>query len=800
MSSCFGPENLSCQSSCSITLNCTGDSVYCSLFDCDPDSPCWCSLINYTSSVVTSDLSGNIASIINKTTYITYSSIDPIKKDQVFGYNLTSSQKKRYFIGSCPIDIEPLLSGFDLYNSMSNVTLYISYDTFNQWLTVPIGSSVVGLPISSAFSLKSIVLRFFQNEDLICDLRGNTLTFNLCYIPTCVFCSDFFNSQCVSSSTRQALIALLVVTILLSILFLLLAFFVIWKRQRFIQFLKMMKDSTFSMLEKNKSISMTDIFNKTFVMLSLITLVSGQCSNEILLSSNLITCSYSGTDTTCVANINSLLTLRSIGSTSCLTLQEPQTGEPLVSIQITYNGAYYVCPLTTQYYTSDWSSVSTVAKVCPGAQYCTPNQNCNSFTSNNINAYGLLTGISTILPGQTQCLSTCGGFGCSCILFDNSCTYGRWAIKPTNDLYTVSNIQSCQFQADISVEVLDLSDNNSTLLYLNGLSTSYWGPFQFTFQGTLPTLNPNFMQNSIAYNGNKAYFSGSSVSGSPQLSLLGDIQAVSLYNLQNPSINSFQYPFNICSGSSSGSNFVANCAKSGITNMKSSAQVFPFNTSVGMFSYSQAGLTVALTSPPTLVVSMVSPQYTFVKDVSIVCPEVSNFAPHYYDGLTPVVTSVVSGCYSCPQGFDILIDAQSTCAEGLADVQFIPDDGYTGIVLSISTVYLTNSYEFYNIHGSSQDSEISGILNITFANNFVQVQVFGSLAPPEIYLDNSTSTTGSNASSNITNSLSLPSNVFNDWWNSLIPSIPWMKWFILGLVIIAILVILFLSICACIRC
>lgn len=542
---------------------------------------------------------------------------------------------------------------------------------------------------------------------------------------------------------------------------------------------------------------------KFLTIMCLILCSSAQsCSDEFFITgTELVQCTHSNNLVDCIAQVSSLFTLHNLQSTACLTVKDPISEASIATMSITYESGYWVCPTIPRFYTSDWSTVLSSTKKCPSEQYCNPSQNCDTFNLDNYNAYGLLSGLSTTLPGVTNCLNTCGGWGCSCALFDNSCTYSRWAVNPIGSVYSVNQINECVFNAKIKVSITD-SDNETQTLYIPTSGPVTWGSFTFGFTGILPVTMPNILSYDILTDGSTFYKIPIASLGSTTPGVIGDIQGSTSSSIQRPTRTSFDFAHTLCSTTTTNTAFKVDCSKSAVSTAKISAPKMPIISSFGVTTVNGQDQYVLLADPPTIVLELTSLPVHFQREISIVCPvggplsEVSG-NPLLQSPLIDTDEFVVTGCFNCPQGFQAAIVVASECAEGLVDVSF-ENDLTSSVKMNIKTLYLRTSWDVAVISMQSDTKLVKGNILLKGKTHEFRIAISATLMDPLIILNTNGSNTNS-INSVVNNTIASLQDPFLVWWDSIVPSLPFMKYLIVGAIGITSIILIVVIIKAIVR-
>jgi hypothetical protein len=790
--------NDTCQELCFTDPSfCAGDPQYCDAYNCSLSSDCWCSFINVTKTILSTD--GQVVGPVvpNISYYVMVPFIYSTKKT-IFNLNANLQQSnKRNYISSCGVDFEYNFTTL-IFNTINPLLISIAGQSFQYSGNLTVGQNYINVPVQSLFTFYGFDVYLYDGSLLDCTFHVDSSGISLCYKPSCSFCFDIITNVCVPGETKVLFWMVFIIILLCSIAFLILLILCIIKRVYLMYMFSACKTKVVNKFADRQSWSATQL-NMMLIFCLFVSNVSSQCTDELVLNSpEQISCTYDGSETFCSASMSTLLTLNSVGSTACITISDPRTSVPISTLSFSYISGYFTCPMSLQYYTSDWSVVSSSQKQCPLDPYCTSTSNCNNFQSSNINAYGLLSGLSTTLPGVTSCLSTCGGWGCSCALFDSSCTYERWGINPKSTTYTVSNLQNCQFEALIQFTVTD-QDNLTISTLIPHSGTASIAGISVNLQGSAPSTYQDLFTQSFISDGTNVYRYGSSIVGSPIVGTVGDIQSSSLTSLQRPSVSSFLIASNLCSVTPNTQSISLSCSKSGISNMLISAPKLPLSFPYGLMEANGTSVVLQLNSPPTVLLGINSNNFLVQRQISIVCPIqggdsqlgsiVGNQAMNQ--------AALVTGCYYCSSGFEVYVVLGSLCASGQVSLS-ITNNLNTQLSLNINTLTITTTWEAYIIPMTSSDSLVDFNLILTSGSESASISVIGNLVPASILLPNSSDTT-QNIVSNQSSILTNLTNPFEEWWDGILPTIPSMKYIILTAIIIVILLIIIIPLICCLR-
>jgi hypothetical protein len=382
-------------------------------------------------------------------------------------------------------------------------------------------------------------------------------------------------------------------------------------------------------------------------------------------------------------------------------------GNPVGSIEITYENFVYRTQTAFAYYTGDWVCISQATKSCyTPSNWC--GATCDQMQANNSNAAGQLSDpLVTTCPGVTKCTRTCGCAGCGCFYCNAACTPFRWALNPVGPSFSVYQVTGLTAIPTINITVKGLVNTSYQIFPFPGVLTQA-GVMNFTQQGLYQTpLNLNIGSYGVINQGNNIYFGPVSSRGTPTKNSVGDIQYYNLVqrtcSLTTGSLNSL---FDTSIGEAGATSVT--CSRPGINLLNSVPNVFNGYTLNTIFGSSSA---VDLTPPvfPPVQLSFTSANITLQQIVDFVCPEIEALN--------------ITGCYDCPLGYITYFKARSKCAIGPALV--------TSENCIPQTISLLSSEAVYSVQCFSNESSISDTLNLIGGSKSASCSSTGVLNAPD---------------------------------------------------------------------
>lgn len=410
--------------------------------------------------------------------------------------------------------------------------------------------------------------------------------------------------------------------------------------------------------------------------------VVGACDSGQILTTELNVCQQlSPTTRICNVTFTAEVTLTTMNSVACVTLQDTQ-GKFLADLTVKYINLTDVINLYTTYYTSDWVGFSESSHRCYKAGHCKDDA-CSSLQTTDVDAYGELDNeIILSWPGKTICEAGCSCSACGCFYCKPSCIFSRYALIPNRTTIQSVNAPGSIYPTPyIEVNLTDIHEEVTSVI-VGTTDQVLIEPFLVQIVGVYSSPQTLFASNNIIVdlNTGQARYAPAAAPGSPIALSIGDIQASSASFAAAPNINAFIYPSSSVTHHISGKTAIYNFPSPGLKTL-GMYPVLPTFVPPYELYFNGGQLIAKSLTPGSLTVSITTTtSIELVQVVNRVCPNVK------------LVN--VTGCYSCSVGARAAIEANSECLSG---VVFISEDA-AYITLATISLHLTEAAIVSYIH------------------------------------------------------------------------------------------------------
>jgi len=528
----------------------------------------------------------------------------------------------------------------------------------------------------------------------------------------------------------------------------------------------------------------TDSLMLISIICCLIPITDSQgCTSNPTLTSNINTCTYSGSNIACTLQFNMQVTLRTPGDKACYTFVSDQ-GDIVAAMNLTYIAQQVSVIPKFEYYTTDWvGQIANVKSCYTPSNWC--GSACNTMAATDATGHGQFSDPTiTQCPGFTHCTRVGGCAGNGCFYCEDACSVSRYVAKPLGPVYEVYSVggYNNNFLIDVdfikydgsifdglSHEIISVDYNEQASDSTNMFRLSLIGGF-------IPKISNNI--DSYAYaspsNGNALSgmmsFGAATLFGnfaprlSPTVGLLGDIQGNSptsfLCNALTLGSTSLDPNIGIVNSPNS-----VTFKPSGITNAKALPSIINGNIWYADTSELIIVTNTSNASPINLQIYS-SGSLSLTRTVTTICPLIE------YINTT--------GCYNCDLGYRIWFNLKSTCLEG--PVYITSNDCVDQMFTATDTFQL-----FY----LTCSSTTQGITSLVIAKSGLKQSNFTANAlleyvSPDVAIDyyTNTSVTPTTDTLSLSDVSSLASNflgngifgfpnIFSDWINIIINVLLW---------------------------
>lgn len=794
--------NPSCNEAC-ISTRCKGDTNYCSLFQCSNTSnPCNCGVISIRNIVTVCDYKGNCGEVQNSDVDIeVYFSYEQgylsINKDPDCNHALNDLE----LIITCESE-----TTLRVQKDQWSVILETS------GRVVRIGLPKTAISISGTFMIFSIdetganlVDSFYYDSETETEV-------STCPTSDCILCSSTIdNFNCQSKTMKFFIVCVLIVLTVLFfsvftwVLYILLISFnllyrtllsVMWLMKKsallskhgYVKIKDMWRkvdegdslDSREEMESESKDLELKEVkldkmkkprvvhdddpevpviktgqskksrLMRAAVIGGMLKTADSQCTGGVTQFSVTTSCVRDLYNETCTySNFQALVSLPFSGTTACLTFMNQDNSSVVSVVNVSFVEQIQYCSLVQQYYTSNWVGNFESHRSCyTPSNWC--GGRCDSMSPNDASCSSQCTNSAvTTKPGVTGCSRTCGCAGCGCFYCTSACLPYRWALTPTNPIYTVSLAPTCEYRTVMSACMNDTCDYSSR--FRSGTSVSING-FTITSVGNFPSPIATIGTKKICKTGVDTFLCDAANLNSPNRAIPGDIQAGFLQNLTNANPTSFIFARDIANVNIGQTSATATFSSPGVSiNMLK----LPILYNQRVWETDGANLIANETQSSSFLFTISSPgSFKLVRKLDLVCPR--------------IVFLSLSGCYSCPIGAVAKFSVKSDCLSGSALLSF-PSE----YQLSSDAVMLTQSLTNYTTVIYTNRTSLNFDITFTANGGTVTSRVVGDLKSySEVLGENSTSVTSEDSSSDWDKfSNFYTDKLFGNWWRITLSSL-----------------------------
>lgn len=513
-----------------------------------------------------------------------------------------------------------------------------------------------------------------------------------------------------------------------------------------------------------KNLNFRGTAHSVMIFMFLISVCSAQqCTNGVVLSSVARTCIDSGTEETCYFQGNVLISLPYIGSTACIYLNSPESGQNLARLDITYTRSIRITSLFHNYYTSSWNGLQASSRDCHGSDECR-NSICQDYTGIPVD-YNMWGSLAASYPGRSICTSQCGCAGCGCFICDSSCVYSRSAYQPKGTIAQVFSPYTTMLRPSINVALNAGAQSWNRNIDITAGEVNIGPNISVAIVGSLQGSHTEFGTGKIITLGNNVYLGPAAVSNAPIRGVPGDIQSPTITGLSSPNPNSFIFAPDLAVPQYTTYETTYAFATPGVDILNSGQYVkLPSVLGSTLYTFSNGQLVGDDTQPGALLVSVFTKQpLAITKKVNLVCPNIFGI--------------IMAGCFQCPEGGVLLVDAVSQCNSGPATVSVISEQNITLHTFAVQLGLVRNTTKVYF---SSNNKYVIGLLRFTSGSKFSEIKFQGALDNPKgIVLVNETYPPGWVSSSDGLDVL--------DWFKNLEAPWSYIKWLVVAAIICAVI-------------
>lgn len=497
-----------------------------------------------------------------------------------------------------------------------------------------------------------------------------------------------------------------------------------------------------------------------FIIILLTINANAECIGTTTLISQITECLHTSENilSQCSINLNTQVVLPNIGAASCISFFDTKTNTPLGEIKVSLDSVKIKGHLSHQYFTSDWSILTSSSKYCSGTTTYCGSSACELTSSDDDS---MLTGEATLYPGVVQCRSSCGCAGCGCISCADACLYSKYSFKPHGGAYRVLQIVGFSVIPILNISVTVAGQTSYLQNEFVGDELEF-GNFTFTNIGAISYPPIHFGDKGLVMNNTHAYIEEFCKLGDPCFGLPGDLQTEYHNWVEGPQYY-FSFPHELIPSLEQPNSISFDAPESGISIMRRLSSKFPFSQSEIFWTTNGVGLIGFDSNPPPIIFYINTPSdIEFKILVTKVCPILLNVK--------------TNGCYSCNNGFSFVLSSKSSCDSGSVRISI---NTKNRITLFQNSVVITETEKNFTIPAQSMDRLISGEITLSWGSINSTLQFNGALSEPPLIQQHMINFTHSHF-----DTVPVDEQLISDWWNSLPSSLDGLKYTILIILII----------------
>lgn len=410
------------------------------------------------------------------------------------------------------------------------------------------------------------------------------------------------------------------------------------------------------------------------------------CDQSLSITTLESSCIDQGSTRICNESINTAFTLPGIGSVVCIDLKT-ESGDQAARMEITYQRKTVSRPLIKEYWTSNYIIINEQIRRCRGAGSCHDN-NCELVQADPeeyFDAFGELVNSEVLNhPGRTFCEYKPGGIAGGCVSIQDSCLYGRVALKPTGAQGYAYKLGTEMWESELKVVWTNNLGLNNTYNIIIGMIPLNTINFTLSVSGEFAYPPVAVPENSVVIDSvNNSYFTPISIKNSPSALTIGDIQASSQAGGLEAERDAFIFGDVWQSQPGNQYDNILGVG-TGWSRMRTNAKL-PFSFGGNMWRLKNNMVQANLTSGAPILLQVQSmPGFRIVRTYNVATPKINKI----YDA---------TGCCQCQNGFTIILNAESTGIEGLVSVSTITE----GVLLHTSSLRLTMQPQNFTISGEA---------------------------------------------------------------------------------------------------
>jgi len=430
---------------------------------------------------------------------------------------------------------------------------------------------------------------------------------------------------------------------------------------------------------------------------------NSQCTSGIYIPCDFTNCVINGNIKTCETLFEYVISLPAPGTEFCATFVDSQDNVTAWgTLTLSYLASSSSMVPNFLYNTYGWTGEQQTIHRCDDAGPCSGN--CQTLYTTDPTGAGQISDQTTYLnPGLTSCRRGGGGWDNGCTTFGQGCIYSAYGLA----------YNSTEFQVG---QVYDLGQvtNNPVLGYYFNLGPNFTASgvinYNDAIQGALPnftlstitgisTDNDAFASNRLVYDlaAQSVFLAPCSDTDAPVAGSIGDIQTASQVISTTTYRGFSDYDPSSIIETDAGTRTLYTFLDSGYQKVYNfpffpmaldgnlwSADFFvePICDSCPGSFISGLVLESNLTNPgPLLFGFSTSRNLTMTRLVDLVCPDIE-----YVNG---------TGCFSCFQGFSVLIHLKSTCSPGLVTLT----TNTTNVTLATTSEVVSTDWQDFIIYG-----------------------------------------------------------------------------------------------------
>jgi hypothetical protein len=332
-------------------------------------------------------------------------------------------------------------------------------------------------------------------------------------------------------------------------------------------------------------------------------------------------------------------------------------------------------------------------------------------------------------PGESRCRNSCGCATCGCFSCSDSCVFSGFGLHSTGPYYVVTSPDSFTNHYQLTANYW----GRDGVVHSQTITTNQ---FQVNVANLTVTIEGEFANGGIEFGDNYiildshsggAYIGHASAPNLPEVGKVGDIQSSTVATLRSKSKKAFKYAHGLYHIDEKSKHDDYRFVHSGAQTL-SMMPVLPTVIDGNFLQLNGSTVIVELVQPGPIQVGVRAEgeALSFTQITDVVCPEA---------GLIEA-----AGCYSCPEGFEIIIEARSSCGSGVVTLSSIQNNLEKGKVSILTqSVILSTTIRNFTIMAITDkplnDFELVIYSPSTFDSINLSVEFLATEPPPLVKPD-----------------------------------------------------------------